>query len=153
MGDELDSPVGEEFEGFDLEGEVGEVGGDGEFEEEPGPESVIGEEGFGVAGVDEDGAEDEAAGPDDGAAGVEGGWIAAFFCGLGLIVAEFCCCRSDSDFACKEKKLLGLRDQSKRDSSAAQADNFAGAKLGKSVGLLRSEAVTKLAARGVRSKC
>lgn len=58
VGDELDSPIWEEFEGLDLEGEVGEVGGDGEFEEEPGPESVVGEEGFGVAGVDEDGAED-----------------------------------------------------------------------------------------------
>lgn len=71
VGDELNSPVGEEFEGFDLQGEIGEVGGDGELQEEPRPESVVGEKGFGVAGVDEDGAEDEAAGPDYGAAEVE----------------------------------------------------------------------------------
>jgi hypothetical protein len=65
--DKLHSPVGEEFEGLHLEREVGEVGGYGELQEEPGPEGVIGEEGFGVAGVDEDGAEDQAADPHDGA--------------------------------------------------------------------------------------
>jgi len=58
MGDELDSPGRQQLKSFDLEGEVGEVSGNGKLQKEERPQGVIREKDFGVARVDEDAAED-----------------------------------------------------------------------------------------------
>jgi hypothetical protein len=58
---ELNAPGREQFECFDLEGEVGDVGRERKFEEEPRPEMTVRQERFGVSGVNENRAENQAA--------------------------------------------------------------------------------------------
>jgi len=71
VGDELDTPRGEQLKSLDLQGEVGNVRGNGEFQEEKRPQGVIREKSLGVAGVNEDSAEDEPADPDNCAAKID----------------------------------------------------------------------------------
>src|SRR4051812_11976296 len=71
MCDELHAPRRQHLECIDLECEIRDVGGYRKFQEEPGPEMRVGQESFGVAGVDKDGAKDETADPDDRAPKVQ----------------------------------------------------------------------------------
>src|SRR6202167_6682755 len=65
--DELDSPGRQQLEGFNLEPEIGNVGGQREFQEEIRAEVSGGQKQLGAACVDKDRAEDETPDPDDDA--------------------------------------------------------------------------------------
>jgi hypothetical protein len=67
MRDKLHAPGRQHLKGVNLEREIGDVRGQRKFQQKPGPEMGVRQEGFGVAGINKDRTEDETPDPDDDA--------------------------------------------------------------------------------------